>query len=114
MAVKKTARALVTFAMALAVVSALCPVAGAQNLIYPKTKRDDHVDTYFGETVPDPYRWLEDDKSPETAKWVEEENKLTFSYLEQIPFRPQVKARLEKLYNYPKYDAPFRRGAYYF
>jgi hypothetical protein len=54
--VKKTARALVTFAMALAVLSALCPIAGAQNLIYPKTKKVDHTDTYFGEVVPDPYR----------------------------------------------------------
>lgn len=60
------------------------------------------VDTYFGETVADPYRWLEDDMSDETAQWVKTQNKLTFSYLEQVPYRDTLKQRLEKLMNYEK------------
>ena len=59
----------------------------AQGLNYPQTKKVDHVDTYHGVKVADPYRWLEDDNSPETAKWVEEQNKVTFAYLEKIPYR---------------------------
>jgi prolyl oligopeptidase len=86
----------------------------AQALQYPKTAKVDHTDTYFGLTVPDPYRWLEDDNSAETAKWVEEQNKVTFAYLEKIPYRATIKARLEKLYNYPKYSAPFRKNEYFF
>jgi prolyl oligopeptidase len=81
---------------------------------YPETKKTDQVDTYFGVQVADPYRWLEDDHSAETKQWVTEENKVTFGYLEKIPYRQQLKERLEKLYNYPKYGAPFRKGAYYF
>jgi prolyl oligopeptidase len=86
----------------------------AQKLEYPQTKKIDHVDTYFGVKVADPYRWLEDDNSAETAQWVEAENKVTFGYLEKIPYRQQVKQRLENLYNYPKYSAPFRRGGNFF
>ena len=79
-------------------------------LNYPETKRGDVVDTYFGTQVPDPYRWLEDDNAPEVAAWVEAENKVTFGYLDKIAYRPQVKDRLTKLLNYPKYSAPTRRG----
>jgi prolyl oligopeptidase len=78
------------------------------------TRKVDQVDTYFGVTVSDPYRWLEDDNSPETAEWVEQQNSVTFSYLEQIPFRAKLKERLESLFNYPKYSQPFRRGDRYF
>src|SRR6266478_585235 len=78
----------------------------AQKLQYPNTRRVDHVDTYFGVKVPDPYRWLEDDNAPETMKWVEAENKVTFKYLDKIPFRSKIKARLEKRFNYSRYDAP--------
>ncbi|MCX6143390.1 MAG: prolyl oligopeptidase family serine peptidase [Ignavibacteriales bacterium] len=85
-----------------------------QQLQYPQTKKVDHVDTYFGVKVADPYRWLEDDNSTETAQWVEAENKVTFGYLEKIPYRQQVKQRLENLYNYPKYTAPFRGGENFF
>ena len=93
----------------------LCPLAiHAQKLQYPPTKKVEHVDTYFGESVPDPYRWLEDDNSAETAQWVAAQNEVTFGYLEKIPYRAQVKARLEELYNYPKYSAPFRKGEYFF
>ena len=77
---------------------------------YPQTRKTDQVDDYHGVKVADPYRWLEDDKSAETAAWVEAENKVTFGYLDKLPFRPQLKKRIEQLYNYPKYSAPFRKG----
>jgi prolyl oligopeptidase len=79
---------------------------------YPLTKKGDVVDTYFGTKVPDPYRWLEDDRSAETAAWVKEENKVTFGYLQNIPYREEIKTRLEKMWNYEKYSAPFKRGDY--
>ena len=87
---------------------------GAARLSYPETKKADVVDDYFGTKVADPYRWLEDDKSPEVAAWVEAQNKVTFAYLDKIPYRPQLKDRLTKLLNYPKYSVPSRRGEYYF
>ncbi len=105
-------RAFVAIAVTIIVVG--LPLLAQQKLLYPNTKRVDQVDTYFGVKVADPYRWLEDDNSAETAKWVEEENKVTFGYLDKIPYRQNVKARLEKLYNYPKYGAPTRRGEYFF
>src|SRR6266478_418490 len=83
-------------------------------LTYPETKRGDVVDNYFGTSVPDPYRWLEDDNSPEVSAWVEAENKVTFGYLDKIPYRAQLKERLTKLLNYPKYSAPTRRGEWFF
>ncbi len=81
-------------------------------LEYPTTKKVDTVNTYFGTDVPDPYRWLEDDMSEETAAWVASQNEVTFGYLEQIPFREQLKERLTKLWNYEKVGSPFKRGAY--
>jgi len=86
----------------------------AQGLDYPHTRKDNQVDDYHGVKVADPYRWLEDDNSAETAKWVEAENKVTFGYLDKIPYRAKVKARLEQLFNYPKYTAPYRKGDYLF
>jgi prolyl oligopeptidase len=85
------------------------PLAG-QSLDYPQTRKGDQVDDYHGTKVADPYRWLEDDNSAETAKWVEAENKVTFAYLDKIPYRADVKKRLEQLFNYPKYTVPFRKG----
>jgi prolyl oligopeptidase len=87
---------------------------GGGPIKYPETKKVDVVDDYFGTKVPDPYRWLEDDRSPEVAAWVEAQNKVTFAYLDQIPYRSAVKDRLLKLYNYPKYSAPARRGDWFF
>lgn len=79
---------------------------------YPTTKKVDAVDTYFGTNVPDPYRWLEDDRSNDTEAWVAQQNKTTFGYLENIPFRKDLKDRLEKLWNYEKLGAPFKEGEY--
>lgn len=81
---------------------------------YPQTKKGNTVDNYFGTNVPDPYRWLEDDRSAETEAWVVSENKVTFNYLDKIPFRDDFKKRLTKLWNYEKYTAPYKRGDYYY
>jgi prolyl oligopeptidase len=79
---------------------------------YPNTKKVDTVTNYFGTQVKDPYRWLEDDMSQETAGWVEDQNKTTFGYLENIPFREELKERLTTLWNYEKVGAPFKEGDY--
>ena len=81
---------------------------------YPQTKKTDVTDTYFGTEVADPYRWLENDTSAETAEWVKQQNMVTFGYLEQIPFRDKINERLTKLWNYPKYGVPFKEGDNYF
>src|SRR4030066_847015 len=80
----------------------------------PVTEKGDVVDDYFGTNVADPYRWLEDDKSEATAKWVQAENQVTFDYLAKIPVREKIRARLTEIYNYPRYSAPFRLGQYFF
>lgn len=81
---------------------------------YPVTKKVDTVTDYHGMKVADPYRWLEDDRSEETKQWVTEQNKITFGYLEKIPYRTQWLQRLEELNNYPKYGSPFRNNDYYY
>lgn len=81
---------------------------------YPETRKVDTVDTYFGTEIKDPYRWLEDDRSDETAAWVKAQNEVTFGYLEKIPFRNQIKNKLEDLWNYEKIGAPFTEGDYTF
>jgi len=83
-------------------------------LKYPEAKKVETVDNYHGTIVADPYRWLEDDNSTETAAWVKAENKVTDEYLSNISFRENLKERFEKLYNYPKYTAPFRAGSKYY
>ncbi len=83
-------------------------------LPYPITDKVDTVDNYFGTAVADPYRWLEDDNSKETAEWVTAQNEVTFAYLNQIPFRTKVKERLEQIWDYPKYGTPFKEGENYF
>lgn len=80
------------------------------NMVYPQTQKGTQVDDYFGTKVNDPYRWLEDDRSSETTDWVKKQNEQTYSYLEKIPFRNDIKARLEKLWNYEKISAPFVEG----
>ncbi len=79
---------------------------------YPETKKVDTLTNYFGTKVSDPYRWLEDDRSPETEAWVKAQNKITFGYLKQIPFRDSIKKRLEQIWNYEKIGAPFKKGDY--
>ncbi|MCB9082523.1 MAG: S9 family peptidase [Lewinellaceae bacterium] len=79
---------------------------------YPTTDTIAHQDDYFGKTVSDPYRWLEDDRSEATGAWVKAQNEVTFGYLEKIPFREPIRKRLEELWNYEKYSAPFQEGDY--
>jgi len=86
----------------------------AQQLQYPATRKVDHVDTYHGHKVADPYRWLEDDNSAETAAWVEAQNKVTFPYLEKIAFRDALQKRVKKLNDYERFSAPSRKGPYFF
>lgn len=81
---------------------------------YPETKKVDQVDEYFGTQVEDPYRWLEDDRSPETEEWVKAQNKVTFDYLEKIPFRDKIKERLTNLWDYETMGTPFKKGDRYF
>ncbi len=85
-------------------------------LTYPTTSKGETVDVYFDTKLPDPYRWLEDDKSAETGAWVKAQNEVTYGYLSQIPFRDALKARMEKLWNYEKIGAPFKEGnfTYYY
>ena len=83
-------------------------------IVYPVTKKVEQVDDYFGTKVSDPYRWLEDETSAETKAWVEDQNRVTFAYLDKIPFREKLKARLTQLYNYPRINAPFHYGDTYF
>ena len=100
-------------------IAAVCLLAscdeGEKNqasLTYPETKQVDTVDSYFDTEVRDPYRWLENDRSDETEEWVKAQNSLTFSYLEDIPYRDSLKERLTQVWNYEKIGAPFKRGEY--
>jgi prolyl oligopeptidase len=83
-------------------------------LTYPQARRGDQVDDYHGTKVADPYRWLEDTDSAETHAWVEAENKLTFGYLEQLPYRQEIRDRLTKLWNYERFTTPSQHGGRYF
>lgn len=85
---------------------------GQKTMIYPETKKENVKDTYFGTSVDDPYRWLEDDRSADTKKWVEAQNVVTQKYMSQIPYRNDIKERLKHLMNYEKYSQPFKEGAY--
>lgn len=113
----------ITFLMAATVIFTSCsnqnlklsminPADSLYILPYPETAKETVSDNYFGTTVEDPYRWLEDDLSAETKVWVDEQNKVTQNYLNQIPYRDVIKNRLTELWNYEKYSAPFKEGKY--
>jgi len=85
-----------------------------QPLRYPKARCDDQVDLYHGTAVSDPYRWLEDPDSPESRIWIEEQNRLTFGFLDRIPARDGIKERLTRLWNFERYGIPWRKGGRYF
>ena len=91
---------------------ASCTGGGKAPIEYPATAQEEVVDNIFGTPVADPYRWLEDDMSAETADWVKRQNVVTFGYLEQIPYREEIRSRLTAMWNYEKYGAPFKRGDY--
>jgi prolyl oligopeptidase len=86
----------------------------ADHITYPAARRADHVDTYHGVAVPDPYRWLEELDSAETKAWVLAENKATFGYLEKLESRTAIKERLTALWNYERYGVPYKEGGRYF
>jgi len=99
----------------IATISTLVDTNGlTQNIQYPATVKNGQIDEYHGVKVPDPYRWLEDDRSAETAAWVKAENEVTFGYLNQIPFKGKIFTDLERAYNYPKYSAPSKKGEYFY
>ena len=83
-------------------------------LTYPVTKKVKQTDKYFKTKVQDPYRWLEDDRSVETMQWVDEQNKVTFAYLNALPYRDELRERLQKLWDFPKMGVPFQKGDYLF
>lgn len=85
----------------------------SQQIEYPFTKKVDQIDDYHGTKISDPYRWLEDNNSKETAEWVEAQNKVTQEYLSKIPFREALKNKLTELWNYERYSAPSKHGDYY-
>ena len=86
----------------------------ADPLKYPETKKGDVVEAYHGAQIADPYRWLEDDNSAETKAWVEAQNKVTFGFLEQIPEREKIRARLTELWNYERFTVPYQEAGRYF
>ncbi|MBS0010157.1 MAG: S9 family peptidase, partial [Bacteroidales bacterium] len=102
---------IILFLSAMIVISS-CKDTGKGGIDYPETRKTDVEDDYFGTIVKDPYRWLEDDNSEETAAWVEARNEVTFAYLEKIPYRDEIRERLTEMWNYEKYTAPFREGDY--
>lgn len=91
-----------------------CNTTPNNKLDYPVTEKGTVVDNYFGTEVTDPYRWLEDDLSEETAEWVEAQNEVTFNYLEQIPFKSKIKKQLEEIWNHEKIGSPAKHGDYYY
>jgi prolyl oligopeptidase len=103
-----------TFIATLAVMSCKNNTPVQKKINYPQTNKVDQADDYFGTKVADPYRWLENDTSAETAAWVIAENKITNEYLAKIPFRDQVHKRLEALWNFPKLTVPFKKGDWIF
>ena len=106
-------RVLIPFILLLATLP-LAAQDGAGALAYPKAKTVDQVDDYHGTKVADPYRWLEDTDSADTKAWVDAEDKVTFSYLDKIPYRGAIRDRLLKLWNYERYAPPFLEGGRYF
>jgi len=99
--------------LALLLLPALVAAQSGPRLEYPKTRTVDQVDDYFGTKVKDPYRWLEDDNSPETKAWVEAQNAVTFAYLGAIPERKAIEARLTELWDYERFGLPSKEGPWY-
>jgi prolyl oligopeptidase len=105
---------LVIFSLAYLSSANLAAQTDGAPLIYPKAKTVDQVDDYHGVKVADPYRWLEDTDSPDTKAWVEAENKVTFGYLDQIPYRGAIRDRLLNLWNFERFTVPQQQGGRYF
>ena len=100
--------------LAAAVVTGGCAPGEDSGLDYPGSRRSDQIDEYFGVKVADPYRWMEDLESKETADWVASQNALAQPFLEGLPLREALRARLTEVWNYSRRSAPWRRGPWYF
>ncbi len=100
--------------MTLTILSLSTVYGQKKEIKYPESMKGNVSDVYFETTVQDPYRWLEDDNSAETAAWVAAQNSVTNEYLNEIDFRSALKSRLEKIWNYPKLGVPFKKGDKYF
>ncbi|PID67757.1 MAG: S9 family peptidase [Flavobacteriia bacterium] len=106
---------ILTLTLIMAVVITSCKTGDKKKDIaftYPTTEKGTQVDVYYGDSIADPYRWLEDDRSAETGAWVKAQNEVTFGYLNSIPFREEIKKRLETLWNYERISAPEKKGDY--
>lgn len=105
------------FVILLAVITlSACNMGSMKNkktMTYPETMKQDVTDDYFGTMVKDPYRWLENDTSPETEQWVMEQNKVTNAYLGEITYRKNIEDRLTQLWDYPKNSAPYHVRDFY-
>lgn len=100
--------------LSIAATAMLSSIDAVAQIAYPKAHKDNTVDVYFGEKVADPYRWLEDDMSAQTAEWVDAENAVTRKYLDNIPMRKNILKRLKETANYEKIGIPFKRqGKWY-
>jgi prolyl oligopeptidase len=113
MSIVKIPHTFIAFSI-VAVMSMQSTLSAAQSLSYPTTRKSDHVDTYHGEKIADPYRWLEDDNSAETKAWVTAQNAVTRKYLDALPKLDAVKKRYTELYNFEKYGMPWKEGGRYF
>ncbi len=102
------------FLLLIAMLNIAATAADWPRIMYPPTRKEDVTDEYHGTKITDPYRWLEDDNSAETKAWVTEQNRLTSAFLGTIARRPQIRARLAKLWNFERYGEPFERGGRYF
>lgn len=106
-------RRLLTLAFATSIFT-VNQLTAQENFKYPKTQKEEHTEDYFGVKVSDPYRWLENDRSDQTAEWVAQQNAVTKDYLEKIDSRSKIKDRLTELWNYGKQSAPYKKGASFF
>lgn len=103
----------VSFTAILLAAFALSNFGQKMNMPYPESKKVNQEDNYFGTTIQDPYRWLENDTSSETETWVDDQIDFTNQYLDKIPFRDKIKNQLTDYWNYTKYSAPHKKGDYY-
>ncbi len=104
----------IILAAALAIAGCHSQQRGATAIHYPQTKTVDSFDVFYGQKIPDPYRWLEDYDSPDAKAWIKAENKVTDNYLAQIPFRNRIKKEMTSLVNYSRITAPEKHGDYYY
>jgi protease II len=105
--------AYVTLALAVVVSVLGLPAQAGRQYTYPQARQADIQDDFHGTVVKDPYRWMEDPENEETVRWVEEQNKLFQGFIGSEPSRDAIEARITKLWNYPKYTLPQKKGARY-